>query len=1051
MEMVNLIASNQTWTNVKKGYRQEKLLNLATSKGLLKILTYLMVDLRWAHTQLFGNHSLLLVAVVHGHLHIMKFLIKKLGNKLDQNKIIMFLHVACLEGHLPIVQFIINEYPINDFTSLLYVDGKSPLHFAAIGGHCSVIKFLVEENKANYLIETYYVKFIPLHYALTHGHLSVVKYFINDLNISPNFTSVEGLTPLHFACQAGRVNIASFLLEHPECDPLLLDQNKESPLERAIKYGHLDIVILMASVEKCNSLFQNEEAYKLFCIAIQFGKLDIVKYFIEHFTINPNLYSKFSVSTHEMYISNGPYRPPENLRSPLEKACVSGHVDVVKFLIFDCHCSSQPDDLGVNLLSVAAANGNVHVMKFFINEMKYLPLCMGTGGSTALHSAIINQHVEAAKYLVLDLKCDPNTPDDRGITPIHKAAGFRKLLIRDGVIDDDIKYFKYFIDNLGCNPTISCKLGRNALHGAAEQNDVEIATLLVSVFKSKYSFNIFTGDIDGETPLHTACDRGHNSVLNFFITQLDAELSAMRDNELRTSLHFAARRGRLETVKYLVIEKFHDPYCRDNKGYIPLHTAADLGHLNVVKWFLSELTLDTNIRTKTLFTPYHIACLKGRVSVVKYLLSLPTCDPMSLDFTKSTGLHLAALNGHANVVKLICDQKFSDIWHQDLSSSTPLHIAVYRNHLNCVEVLISSIEEQGRDHKLLLNQVGLSPFYLACIGSSLPIVKFLAEKQTNIDFPKAVKLAFSNSINVLSYLINHCPQNLKSSFSDKNMYSGNLLHMTAKSGKVDIIDQLITKLSMNPNAQNSCGFSPLHVACFHGCLSVVKYLSPLVFDSHLFDYEKRTPLHIAAMNGHLYIIKYLLTLNKFSCLRFHKDLKGYTPCHSALRQGYIYIVDYFVQELGQDFESVWFYIENNSSPPLFLVPIIRGKVCHKQEALHRAAFNGYDQSVQYLIEFESYDPNFCDSLQRTPLHHAAMSINDSSNTVEVLLHHSSSILAKDVFHNLPLHYAAAVGNISVYAVLLQNGSPNDTKGVFEMTPPEMVCVGGYILSFPKKF
>lgn len=54
----------------------------------------------------------------------------------------------------------------------------------------------------------------------------------------------------------------------------------------------------------------------------------------------------------------------------------------------------------------------------------------------------------------------------------------------------------------------------------------------------------------------------------------------------------------------------------------------------------------------------------------------------------------------------------------------------------------------------------------------------------------------------------------------------------------------------NLDARTSINRTPLHLACLHGHLAVVKLLVRALADINALDDDLNTPLHYAAMNGH---------------------------------------------------------------------------------------------------------------------------------------------------------------------------------------------------------
>ena len=107
--------------------------------------------------------------------------------------------------------------------------------------------------------------------------------------------------------------------------------------------------------------------------------------------------------------------------------------------------------------------------------------------------------------------------------------------------------------------------------------------------------------------------------------------------------------------------------------------------------------------------------------------------------------------------------------------------------------------------------------------------------------------------------------------------------------------------------------------------------------------------------------------------------------------------------------------------------------------IHQAAEQGSILAVKNLLQ--KYTPDYLDSLDRTPLHYAAMS--GRLIVTKYLVLSNAEILSEDVFHNLPLHYAAALGHLDTVKFLVNIGSPYTTRGALNMTPTEMATAEGH--------
>ena len=91
-------------------------------------------------------------------------------------------------------------------------------------------------------------------------------------------------------------------------------------------------------------------------------------------------------------------------------------------------------------------------------------------------------------------------------------------------------------------------------------------------------------------------------------------------------------------------------------------------------------------------------------------------------------------------------------------------------------------------------------------------------------------------------------------------FSGNTpLHTACVHGQLDVVKLLTHEIGCDPNNTNSEGLSCLHLAAQHGHLPLVRYLVEEVgSDVTLEDEHGRSPTYLAADGGHLDILKYLI-------------------------------------------------------------------------------------------------------------------------------------------------------------------------------------------------
>eukprot|EP00794_Sanderia_malayensis_P003345 gene3345-3834_t len=103
---------------------------------------------------------------------------------------------------------------------------------------------------------------------------------------------------------------------------------------------------------------------------------------------------------------------------------------------------------------------------------------------------------------------------------------------------------------------------------------------------------------------------------------------------------------------------------------------------------------------------------------------------------------------------------------------------------------------------------------------------------------------------------------------------------------------IIKEKKLQLNRLNIRGVSPLHEACYRGCLKCMKTLIDHGADVNFADSEGWTPLHAAVCGEHIYCVKYLVesgaNLNS-------KDTHGVSPLRMAVNVKNIEIIDYLVK------------------------------------------------------------------------------------------------------------------------------------------------------------
>ncbi len=493
------------------------------------------------------------------------------------------------------------------------------------------------------------------------------------------------------------------------------------------------------------------------------GQIQLVKYFVG--------LNKFDLEAQDL-----------EGRTPLSYAAQLGYLEVVKYLIAKGANVQSQDKTGKSPLLWAAENGQLETVKVLVQYCDVrVEVC--NNKLTALHYAACYGHLQLVKYLVGLNKLDLESQSKNGRTPLVWAYDCDHLEVVEFLLEKGAKID--VIDEDGISSLLAeafeegqwekvmvlvrcCEVVSNekstALHYAAADGNIALVEYLVGL----NTLDLEAQSIVGVTPLSCAVWFGHIEVVKFLLekgasvhvkeqSENSPFLMAAREgqlevvkvlaqycdvrvvvcNEKLTALHYAARYGHLQLVKYLVgLNKF-DLETQSINGRTPLVWACDGGHIEVVK-FLLEKDAKIDVRDQDGISPLLRAAGKGQLEMVKVLEKY--CDVrLEVCNEKLTALHYAACNGHLGVVEYLVGLNNFNLEAQDIDGLTPLSWAARQGHLHIVKSLHragAAIIQKTADGKTALQlaaENGKNEIveYIACCSMSQP-AEILAQVVENL-------------------------------------------------------------------------------------------------------------------------------------------------------------------------------------------------------------------------------------------------------------------------------------------------------------------------------
>ena len=432
------------------------------------------------------------------------------------------LHYACGNGWYDVSRELVDKYQCDPH--LKNQGDCTPLHCACEGGNIDIVRFLVVDHHCDPASHGRQGR-TPLHWACGSGELNIVKFLVEECHCDPRVQDWCGETPLHQACQRGNIDIARFLIVDNHCNPTR-GRKGRTPLYYACGSGKLDIVKFLVDECHCTPRVQSGTGITpLHLACCENGTVDMVRYLITDQSCNPACVTWLGVT-------------------PLHYACSSGKLDIVKFLVEECHCDfSEHDIQGTPLHSACVENGSLDIVRFLIVDHNCDPASRGNSGNTPLHCACSSGKLDIVKFLVEECHCDPSVQANNGDTPLHCACE-----------QGNIHIVRYLIDDHHCDPA-----GRGAW---------------------------------GRTALHYACESGKLDVVKFLVEECDCD-PTVQNSIGNTPLHFACKkRGNIDIVRFLIVDRHCDPRCRGCNGRTPLHFACESEKLDIVKFLVEEQNCD---------------------------------------------------------------------------------------------------------------------------------------------------------------------------------------------------------------------------------------------------------------------------------------------------------------------------------------------------------------------------------------------------------------------------------------------------------------------------
>ncbi|XP_066525269.1 ankyrin repeat domain-containing protein 16 isoform X2 [Hoplias malabaricus] len=237
----------------------------------------------------------------------------------------------------------------------------------------------------------------------------------------------------------------------------------------------------------------------------------------------------------------------------------------------------------------------------------------------------------------------------------------------------------------------------------------------------------------GDTLLHYAARHGHTDILRYFIEELGIDIE-LYNNDYKRAMHEAASMSHELCVQYL-IERGAKIDCLKRADWTPLMMACTKRDLGVIKVLLDH-GADPTLQNKDGWNSLHIACREGDPAVIEHLLQVRPEVWRTKSKTRRTPLHTAAMHGCLEVVKILLERCAYEPDEKDSCGVTPFMDAVRNGHLAVAKLLL----EKHRASPTAVDILGAQPLHQAAVTAQEEALCFLVQN-LNIDVnQRATKL-----------------------------------------------------------------------------------------------------------------------------------------------------------------------------------------------------------------------------------------------------------------------------------------------------------------------
>ena len=848
------------------------------------------------------------------------------------------IHYATLEPNL--LKMIV-QYAGAKLLNITDRMGNTPLHHSIKYECIESVTILVEApgcdvNLANLKGET------PLIAACKHN--DIIQVLVATERCDLNTSDSDGNTALHIAVSSdssGRLENVQCLLQSDRCDPNVINKSGHTPLHIACLQGDIPLLEALVADKRCDLNIQNGNGDTALHIGVE--NVEVVKCLLESGRSRCDIYNKKGLTPFHKAITNGVMASVEVMmkngvnilqtsndkfqNAPIHIACEHTRLDILKFFSYHTNCDPNQQNvvgdtalhivcrmrtrselqffklltfIGINptlvnhegiapcdvvgndgntLLHIACAEENTAIVELLVKNGANV-LTLNHEGNAPIHTACMHSRLESLRVLLSCESCDPNQQNSKGDTALHIVCRMKT--------GNELQFLEVLTSTPGINPTLvndegiaPCDAvdsdGNTLLHIACTKGIVAIVELLV-----KNGANILKNNGDGDASIHIACKHSRLDILKLLLNSCSPDqqnahedtplhiLSRMGGNNEQMKenskmvkvllkngadvlkpdrhgdapIHIACKHARLYTLRKLVALGSCSLNQQNSEGNTALHIVCRMRIRSTLQ-FLEVLTstpgINPTLENHDGLTPFevtdsdgntllHSACAEGNSTLVEYLVRNGT-DVMKPNSCGDAPIHIACKYSRQDTLKVLLGFKPCDPNQQNASGDTALHIAC-RMKIDDVYKYFQLLISRPELHTKIVNHNDQVPFDIVDNDSSNTLLhRACAEGETRM-----AMLLVKNGANVLK-----C-----------NRYGDAPIHIACNHGRIGLLKFILNCTNCDPNQQNARGDTALHILCrkrFPNEKPLLNTLTSTVgIDPEIVNHEGRTPIEAAGIN-----------------------------------------------------------------------------------------------------------------------------------------------------------------------------------------------------------